>query len=370
MRSVKPITSKELRGLRLLDPIYVRGNDSLNDKITNLKMKIFRWILKLIGAILISTALLSLFTLAYEYSGTHIDNSTGSTDYRWESNQYKSNMTEGFSFAKADINGFNNLTGIDSENINILMMGSSHMEGFNVPQDKNTSYILDSKLQNMSVYNIGISGHTIYRCANNIEAAVNEYKPSSYVVIETSTIQLDTNSINEVLNGNLKKIESYDTGVIYQLQKIPCFKLIYKQFEAMFIPEKTVSGIKTIDVYDSEYITALDKFLKKIESSVESNSSKIIIFYQPSLQLNRDGVAYTTTDENHLSAFQDACDKNNIIFVDMTDTFISNYKEKHIMPHGFTNTAVGTGHLNENGHEMIANKLDEVITSSKNEKNK
>jgi hypothetical protein len=50
----------------------------------------------------------------------------------------------------------------------------------------------------------------------------------------------------------------------------------------------------------------------------------------------------------YLHLFKTACAKNDIYFVNMTDTFLQAYNEKHILPHGFWNTPAGAGHLNKN----------------------
>lgn len=47
--------------------------------------------------------------------------------------------------------------------------------------------------------------------------------------------------------------------------------------------------------------------------------------------------------------------------MDMTDEFKALYEEKHILAHGFVNTAVGRGHLNKYGHRVIAQTLAEKI---------
>ncbi|MDD6214755.1 MAG: hypothetical protein PUB42_06205 [Firmicutes bacterium] len=95
--------------------------------------------------------------------------------------------TEGYSWVRTDGNGFNNAEIIDD--INILVMGSSQMEGFNVQKDKNTVYRLNERLKqgniNIQAYNIGISGHSIDCCINNIENVVKEFSPTDYVIIET-----------------------------------------------------------------------------------------------------------------------------------------------------------------------------------------
>ena len=45
----------------------------------------------------------------------------------------------------------------------------------------------------------------------------------------------------------------------------------------------------------------------------------------------------------------------------MTDIFINEYNESSTLPHGFINTSVGTGHLNKDGHRMIAEALARAI---------
>lgn len=87
----------------------------------------------------------------------------------------------------------------------------------------------------------------------------------------------------------------------------------------------------------------------------------MIIFYQPSTAIDCDGNYVDSTDREARKLFQSACEANGIIFVDMTDEFKALYEEKHILAHGFVNTAVGRGHLNKYGHRVIAQTLAEKI---------
>ena len=52
----------------------------------------------------------------------------------------------------------------------------------------------------------------------------------------------------------------------------------------------------------------------------------------------------------------------------LTQDFLATYEEAHILPHGFANTAPGTGHLNEEGCRMIAEKLCDTILMLEAEK--
>lgn len=102
------------------------------------------------------------------------------------------------------------------------------MEGANVFTTQRTSYLLQ-KLTNKSVYNIGISGHELLTCVKNLDSALTVMQPTEYVIIETGTTTFNLKDINECLSGDTTSIPSYDSGILFQLQKIPYLKLLYAQ---------------------------------------------------------------------------------------------------------------------------------------------
>lgn len=305
--------------------------------------------------------ILSLYVLCFSNSGVHITNTTNATDYKWESYQKKSKTDEGFAWITLDEDGFNNRSIPDS--IDILLMGSSHMEAVNINQDENVGTLLNETLNDKNLYNIGVSGHTIYTCVQNISDAVYYYSPSDYVILETSEILLNKKSMLSVVDNEYPEIPSYDSGIVYILQKkLPVVKALYKALDDWRSADnRSVANKSVPKEVDSEYIDILNQFLSKAASGVSTSGAKLIIFYHPTTEIDEEGDLINTTDQEALSAFQDACDKNGIIFVDMTPDFERMYEEEHILAHGFINTAVGTGHLNKYGHKAIAERLTEVI---------
>lgn len=315
----------------------------------------------------LSLLLLSALCLGYNYTGCHVKNPNEATDYKWESRQYFSTMKEGFSWFKFDQNGYNNLddTDFSEKPIDILLMGSSHMEAVQIAKTKNTGYLLNLKNPNIRTYNIGISGHSLAHCVNNLQNATEVFNPKKLVIIETSSVQLDKKEIETVLAGRFAKIPSNDRGLIYLVQKkIPAVKSLYKAFtewiDASRIRAKTdVAGELN---FRGEYETAVNKFFSFAKSSLPQNC-KMIIFYHPSTNINSDGNYYEATDKTALSIFENACRANGIDFVNMSEDFKDFYFAKHKLPHGFTNTAVGVGHLNKYGHALIAERLTNVISN-------
>ena len=314
--------------------------------------------IRLIVAGLVALVILSLFTVLYCNSGIHITNQSGATDYKWESNQLKTTMTEGFSWFRMDVNGFNNAYP-PSKEINNLLMGSSHMEAIEISPLDNTGYLLNEMIPGYT-YNIGISGHQIYNCVRNMSDAITEYAPDQFVIIETDRVDLNVESMLQVLNDTYPRIPSYDYGITYLLQKyIPAVKHIYNQIDVW---KNGIEGMTVEnDKNDNEYEALLCKFLKKAHDDATTSGAKLVIFYQPPTLIDEKGKLIAETKAEKLELFKKTCEANEIIFVDMGPAFEELYENENILAHGFINTSVGEGHLNKYGHRVVAEKLAEKI---------
>lgn len=336
-------------------------------------------LLKLTAAGILSLLFLSAFNYIYNFTGIHIVNPSGATDYTWLPNQYKANMTEGFAWLHMDANGFNNAYVPAEDEIDILLMGGSHMEAVVVGGKENVGYLLNQYLDDLYTYNIGMSGHVIYVCVQNLEAALEKYSPSDFVVIETGTVQLDADAMTEALEGTYSEIPSYDSGLLYLIQKrLPVIKTLYKQMDDWISlglnacaddagqNESELSG----EADDGQYRQTLEAFIQKISTTVSERRGgvKTIILYQPMIEVDADGNCVMLPEEQRArEQFAEICDEQGIIFVDMTDDFLSLYEEKHVLTHGFVNTKLGAGHLNKYGHEACAKALAETIRSLEEE---
>jgi hypothetical protein len=314
---------------------------------------------KIIAAGIVAFFVLSSFCLAYYNIPVHITSKTGTTDYVWEKHAYYSKMTEGFGHGRMNNEGFNNLEDYLAQPIDILLMGSSQMEATNVAQGKTTAALLNSTFgESKYVYNIGISGHDLPHSINNLETAIHYYAPKDYVVIETMSVQFGVAALEDLLSERIRRIPSYDRGIVFRLQKIPYLRLLYKQY-------KDINGSNEDDIQEQvpealdreRYSALLDGAIKRISQIGIDNKVTPIVFYHPHLALGKDGSAAPDTDAEYLGLFKAACGNNGIRFVDMTDAFVEEYKRSHVLPHGFYNTAVGAGHLNKNGHRVIAEEL-------------
>lgn len=215
-------------------------------------------------------------------------------------------------------------------------------------------------------YNIGMSSHRIYTCIQNLSAAVQEYKPSDYVIIETEYVTLDVDLMKQVVENNYPEIPTHDTGILYTIQKwMPAIKVLYNAIDNWIAASNWHSCVpvseelNNINVFSEEYEIALDTLLKKARESVPSDC-ELIIFLQPTTEIDEKG-NYKQGNTAGIELFDKLCKKHGIIFVDMTENFMELYTTRHILAHGFSNTAVGYGHLNKYGHQVIAATLASEI---------
>lgn len=111
-----------------------------------------------------------------------------------------------------------------------------------------------------------------------------------------------------------------------------------------------------------KYRQALDDALALIRSEYDGN---LIICYHPTVAISNDGLGINYAKTTPI--FQEVCEKNNIIFVDTSEAFLKAYKEDYSVPYGFWNTSMGSGHLNVNGHRIIAQELYKILSELKTE---
>lgn len=297
-----------------------------------------------------------------------VPNEDGSTDYKWGANLFYSRATEGFAWGKTNNEGFMNMFDYDDNmKIDILIMGSSHMEAYQVDMSQSTASQLNTLLENETVYNIGISEHTFLTCVNNLRAAINKYHPKEYVIIETSRIVFSDEEIALAINEEFAELPSYFGGIIGLLQKNPYLRLIdhqrrtYKNLRERDVeqansPEAFVESDSTVNK------NLLSDLFQKMSLLAEEHSVKVIIAFHPSISIASDGAINVIDDQNAISKFKQSCDDSGILFLDMSNRFNEEYKNAYVLPYGFSNTPIASGHLNKYGHAMMADELYKLIS--------
>lgn len=348
--------------------------------------KTLLWFAKAFLAAFTAFCIISVFCFFYCNQPSHHTTPTKSTDYYWDKNSLSFIGTEGFAFTKTDENGYVNTYPKKDDEIDILLMGSSHTEGFNVDENENYAYLLNNLLtennKNMYAYNIGTSGHTLSRCLRNLESATNEFKPSKYIIIETSSLEIPLSDLEKLDEGTLDVLPSYDSGIVYYLQKSDFLRRVYSQFSNVMKqntpnenatpqsddtdnslsdnPSNTSSAVEA-----NPYDIYLEKALKNASNIAKENGCELVILYNAEIKIDYNGNVEALQVSENGEKFQAMCEKYDIAIINMYPVFSQAYDETNKLPQGFSNTEVGRGHINKHGHSEIAKELYRYITEYK-----
>lgn len=325
--------------------------------------KVFVSIGKIILSGILAFIILTAFSFFYYNTPVSCASADGATDYKWESDKFYSRATEGFGIGKTNNEGYvNTFDYSEQTEVDVLVMGSSHMEGYQLATDETAASVLNSLLPDKTVYNIGVSGHQFLICANNLEAATNKYQPSEYVVIETSSIDFINDDLQKAIDGTVAELADNSNPILDLLQKNQYLRLAYVQLNNFATRKSSGEGYKADNPPQTNDKTLLDEILFKMENTVSQSGAKLIILYHPGTIISADGEMQFPDNEDTVKAFEALCIKNNILFLDMRDRFLQEYNDSYTIPYGFSNSSVGSGHLNKNGHAMIAQELYELIS--------
>ncbi len=325
-----------------------------------MRKSVFKWAGKAIGAGLFAFVLLSLFCALYYNVPVHYTNPDGATEYKWEAGKFYSRGTEGFALGRVNNDGFNNLRDYTpGEAVNILLMGSSHMEAFNVAQDENTAALLNERFGPARyVYNVGTAGHTLLYCVKHLDRALTVYTPSGWVIMETMSLDFKPEDMAAVVEGRYPDIPSYTGGLITMLQKNPALRLFYTKYikNSELFSGMADGQYEVNDAFSDVYRAELERLLDKLAQESSAHGVRPMVVFSPPLLIAPDGHAYTDTDPQKLGTFKQLCADKGIEFVDLTETYLDAYSRR-ILPFGYSNTAPLVGHLNRQGHRLFADAV-------------
>lgn len=260
----------------------------------------------------LALAVLTVFCCFYFNPPVHYPDPDGATDYRWEPNTFYSQATEGFSWGRTNNEGYHNAGDYrDGVRVDILLMGSSHMEGGNVAAEESTASSLAALLPGEVVYNLGTSGHRFPICAANLEKAAEKYRPARFVLIETEMLQFPDDTLRQALDGTLPDIPSHTGGLAGVLQREPLLRHLYHQWEARSPGDgatETPCGAN-----DERLLGAL---LAKLQR--DAAGARVIVFYHPGVTVQPDGTLEADGDPAMVAAFSRRCEANGVYFLDMS----------------------------------------------------
>lgn len=336
-------------------------------------MKIIKGIGKIVLAGIVATAILSGLMCFYDLLPVREPNPKGNTDYVWPANAPWVKLTEGISWGRFDAAGYNNAQVV--ENPDIIILGSSHMEATNVFTNQTVGARLGEMLDGRySVYNMGIAAHDFIKICQYLPINLQLYeKTPKIVVLETMKVTVTEKDARQAMDPNVKGQESFATGIMGMLQKVPFFRCVYHQTQYglldIFMNNRGTAAARAEDgdlaveedaaaeTVDEQPYDQLFQYLGELEKEY---GTQIVIFCHPRETLDEtEGVVYRPTAA--LRAFAKYAEKYGIDFIDMTGAFEEMYRADRLLPHGFVTGEAGEGHLNADGHRAVAEELYRLV---------
>ena len=158
-----------------------------------------------------------------------------------------------------------------------------------------------------------------------------------------------------------------ERGFLYKtIQKIPYARLAYKKI-LDFSKDKAETDTltnKTTDI--TEYTKKLNDVIKKLADTADEYDLKLVIFHHNTIKVSHDEIV-CTEEAIYEEVFEQCCNANNVTYINVVDSFISNYRQNFEMPYGFSNTVPARGHLNRTGHLILSEELYEKFNMMEEE---
>ena len=272
--------------------------------------------------------------------------------------------TEGWGIHHVDSRGYLNPELPLAEEYTIVV-GSSFVQGKEVNAGERFVDLMNNALapsgQELAVYSVAQDGFYFPQIVKCFQALVEEFPGAETIIIETNLTGFSAEEYDDALDQHT--LDVTQTGVNIMggmsfLQRVslnvkeafPILNLGMLQLTAMFSGDDESTG---------ETVTAepAEDALARIRSQFDG---RLIIFHHPDVAIQADGTMTVLTEET-TEMFRQACERNGIEFLDISHRYLEAYETDHTVPCGFSNTTMGSGHLNEDGHRLCAEMLIEVL---------
>jgi len=289
---------------------------------------------------------------------------------------------EGYIDGMLDSNGFNNLYCIENNipptpgqtqrNLSLLF-GDSHMEAYHVPMDKNCCYLINKGVEkvdrNFLLYNIAFNALKLSDIVEQYNEAIDFFHPRQFALIEIKNFP-DPSEVREITlsqKGGLARFDTFGSRleenkyIRFVLERTVFLRAVLYNIQMGMWGKKNIEGTSKQEEWNEENVVYLRELLKKFSEPSRSQGIQPIIFYHSRFTLHADGSAMLNENPKIVELYRIECEKQGIAFLYLGDRFIQEYEENNVLPYGFWNMLPNAGHLNQDGHRMVAEELCKVI---------
>lgn len=333
---------------------------------------------KTLSACILAFFIVNFFFFFYKVDGEWITRDGGATSGVYKPGAYIINFAEGAGGIRvADPNGYLNQSA-DLGETYVLALGKSHTNAVEVMPNERYVSLLNDKLcqaaDKVKVYSVARGGAEFPELLKGVKALTEEFPDSTALIIEMDSIgsvealrnclnQRTYNEENDKAEYRMENrtVEGILKGIIKEKLPLVAYFLEVKLeqidwgFKNAFGIDKRTESIPMREDLTDDYEKALNDAFQMLNDIYDG---EIIILYHPTVSVDRSGELIINRMD-YYDVMKEQCELNHIFLCDVGDAFLSAYQTHRVVPYGFWNTSMGTGHLNIYGHEIIANTLYE-----------
>lgn len=349
-------------------------------KSSNIK-NFIQWLL----AIVVAFALANILILPYWYTPGWVSRDQGATPAIYHANQMVINGYEGYGYANVDQRGYLNEDKPLADEV-VLVLGCSHTKGIEVPMGQRYTDILNDKLSGgddskLYVYNMAIDGFYLPQIVEGFQAALQEIPSAKTVIIEMPTTDFAPTDFSGNYYDRSYSANQTGTTAFLNIPFLSKLKVAIKEFfplASLYLSKQLVfeGSTKTPFLYHPPHAETMDyppnvtdAYTEAVKQAFKTMrecwDGEIYIMYHPEVELQNNG-NLSVIPSYTLPWFINACDAYDINILGSGGDWSALYQNSNTVPYGFSNTAPCVGHLNADGHRVIADILYKFLEGGNN----
>ena len=339
------------------------------------KMKSIRvkYIAQMVGAFLSAFFLVNILCYFYSNVAKSITNPNRYTTTKSKTQRYVFYGQEGYGITTTDKNGFYNDGNVLPNDANVICIGSSHTEAIQINTSQNYVSQLNKLNPAYNAYNLGVSGQSRTKTLYRLPYIPVHFPVCKVIINETPSLPTlnEWDDIIHLLETNDAPIDNQDWkdgNILFRLYRaMPYAGLLFSQFQTLHIINTKSSNINNTRSPSKES-NDMEQYRKKANYAMgllrnHLKDTPLIIVYLPKYSIEKDGSIFATNDIEQKEILQEVCESHQIVFVheQIKTAWFRNYESNRRLPYGFQNSHVGQGHLNAEGHRMLAEVLHKIL---------
>lgn len=249
----------------------------------------------------------------------------------------------------------------------ILVLGDSLTEGLQVPLSKTFAARVGDKLAEAGID------------VTSVDAGRSGASPADYITLagwyrqvmkpDVTIVQLSDQDFDDDVENRERRVYIERAGDGFSLRSNPEFVSAdsmlsrfpqlapVRNVPLLSLAAQNIQKARAVTDGVSEEYVANEPLIDWVVAELAKRYPHLVILYLP----RTDYLECVADEVPTETALRAAAKRHGVVFVDARVPFNREFTQEHIAPLGFANTAPGSGHLNETGHEVVATELAPVV---------